>query len=198
MSRVQRRARLTRVLNCIKSNNVIGDLGEHMLTFSEGLMHDLHQSSWESMNASEAGVLMWLSDLTLTNPHHIRLSEKVHAAWDLAESNNQQFSIMNCINIARTHWQKVRETMLTIGPRPGNGGGTKMTNDPPTDPTNPPKKKRKKNKKGKEATTDGVAAAATKDKSLPPQAPKAPQRPPTPTYCFRCGRRPTQSRIVRR
>ena len=115
----------------------MGDLGEHMLTFSEGLMHNLHQSSWESMNATEAGVLMWLSDLSLTNPHHIRLSEKVHAAWDLAESNNQQFSIMNCINIARSHWQKVRETMLTMGP--GNGGGTKTTNDPPTDPTNPPK-----------------------------------------------------------
>merc|ERR1711873_108131 len=110
--------------------------------------------------------LMWLRDLSLRNPHHIRLSEKVHAAWDLAESNNQQVSIMNCINIARSHWQKVRETMLTTGQ--GNGGGTKMTNDPPTDPTNPPKKKRKKNKKGKEANTNGVAAAATRDKTLPP------------------------------
>ena len=79
MSRVPRRARLTRVLNRIKSNNCMGDLGEHMLTFSEGLMHDLHQSLWESMNATEAGVLMWLSNLSLTNPHHIRLSEKVHA-----------------------------------------------------------------------------------------------------------------------
>merc|ERR1712115_618396 len=132
MSRVPRRARLTRVLNRIKSNNYIGDLGEHMLTFSEGLMHDLHQSSWDSMNATEAGVLMWLSDLSLTNPHHIRLSEKVHAAWDLAESNNQQFSIMNCINIARSHWQKVRETMLTIGP--GNGGVQRRPMTP--DPTN--------------------------------------------------------------
>ena len=69
---------------------------------------------------------------------------------------------------------------------PGNGGGTKMTNDPPTDP-NPPKKKRKKNKKGKEVTTDRVAAAATKGTTLPPQAPKATPRPPTPMYCFQCG-----------
>ena len=41
----------------------MGDLGEHMLTFSEGLMHDLHQSSWESTNAMEIGVLMWISNL---------------------------------------------------------------------------------------------------------------------------------------
>merc|ERR1712215_626515 len=86
----------------------MGDLGEHMLTFSEGLMHDLHQSQWESMNVSQVGVIMWLSDLTLTNPHHLRLSEKIHAAWD-------QFSIMDCISCARTHWQKMRETKLTIG-----------------------------------------------------------------------------------
>merc|ERR1712120_58040 len=131
MSRVPRRARLTKVLNRIKSNNCMGDLSEHILTFSEGLMHGLHQSSWESTSATEVGVLMWLSDLSLTNPHHLRLSEKVHAAWDLTESNNQPFSIMNCINIVRSHWQKVRETILTMGP--GNGGGTKMTNDP--DPT---------------------------------------------------------------
>ena len=58
MSRVPRRARLTKVLNRIKSNNCMGDFGEHMLTFSEGLMHDLHQSLWESMNATEVGVLM--------------------------------------------------------------------------------------------------------------------------------------------
>ena len=92
---------------------------------------------------------------------------------------------MDCISCARTHWQKVRETMLTIGPRQGNNGGTKTTKDPPTDPTNPPKKKRKKNKK--KETTDGVIAAATKDKPLPPQAPKAAPRPPTLTYCFQCG-----------
>ena len=111
---------------------------------------------------------MWLTNLTLTNPHHIRLSEKVHAAWDLAESRNEQFSIMNCITVMRDHWQKVRETMLTIGPRQGNGGGTTTTNHPPSDPTNPPKKKRKKNKKGKEVKTDtdGVAAAATPSVSV--------------------------------
>ena len=73
--------------------------------------------------------------------------------------------------------------MLTMGP--GSGGGTKTTNDP--DPTQPPKnKKRKKNKK-KETTTEGLAAAATKGTTLPPQTPKATPRPPTPTYCFRCG-----------
>merc|ERR1712101_20434 len=97
MSRVPRRARLTKVLNRIKASNCMGDLGEHMLTFSEGLMHDLHQSSWESTNAVEIGMLMWIVDLSLTNPHHMRLSEKVHAAWDLAEKDNQPFSIMNCM-----------------------------------------------------------------------------------------------------
>ena len=103
MSRVPLRARWTGVLNHIKTNNAMGDLGEHMLTFSEGLMHDLHQSQWESMNVSQVGVIMWLSDLTLTNPHHLRLSEKIHATWDLAEANNKQFSIMDCISCARTH-----------------------------------------------------------------------------------------------
>merc|ERR1712236_193335 len=153
------------MVNRIKTNNAMGDLGEHVLIFSEGLMYDLHQSQWESMNVSQVGVIMWLSDLTLTNPNHLRLSEKIHATWDLAEANNKQFSIMDCISCARTHWQKVRETMLTIGPRQGNNGGTKTTNDPPTDPTNPPKKKKKKNKK--KETTYGVIAAATKDKPLP-------------------------------
>merc|ERR1711895_65473 len=114
MSRVPRRARLATVLNRIKSSNCMGDLGENMLTFSEGLMHDLHQSSWESTNVVEIGVLMWIADLNMSNPHHLRLSEKVHAAWDLAESNNQPFSIMNCINIVMSHWQKVRKTMLTM------------------------------------------------------------------------------------
>ena len=74
--------------------------------------------------------------------------------------------------------------MLTMGP--GSGGGTKTPNDP--DPTqHPKKKKRKKNKKGSETTTEGLAAAATKGTTLPPQTPKATPRPPTPTYCFRCG-----------
>ena len=52
---------------------------------------------------AEAGVLMWLTNLTLTNPHHVRLSEKVHTAWDLAESRNEQFMIMNCITVALDH-----------------------------------------------------------------------------------------------
>ena len=94
LSRMPKRARLTKVLQRIKTNNVMGDRGENLITFSEGLMRDLRQSSWESMTMAEAGVLMWLTKLTLTNPHHVRLSKKVHTAWDLAESREEQFTIM--------------------------------------------------------------------------------------------------------
>ena len=117
ISRVLKRARVTKVLNRIKTNNVMGDHGENTISYSEGLMHDLHQSSWESLTQAEVRVLMWLSDLTLTNPHHIRLSEKVHAAWDLADTRGEQFTIMNCITITFDHWSKVCEVELTISPK---------------------------------------------------------------------------------
>ena len=106
MGRVPQRARLTKVLNRIRTNNVMGDHGENTITFSEGLMFDLHQSGWESMTMAEAGVLMWLSDLTLTNPHHVELSGKVHRAWDLTKSQNEPFMIVNCITVALDHWSK--------------------------------------------------------------------------------------------
>ena len=73
MGRVPKRARLTKVLNHIRTNNMMGDHGENTITFSEGLMFDLHQSGWQDMTMHEAGCLMWLSDLTLTNPHHVEL-----------------------------------------------------------------------------------------------------------------------------
>merc|ERR1712115_697665 len=106
------------------------DLGENRLTFSEGLMHDLHQSSWESTNVVEIGVLMWIADLNMSSQHHLRLSDKIHAAWDLAEKDNRPFSIMNCIDIARSHWAKVRESMLTMVPGTGGGTTTTITPDP--------------------------------------------------------------------
>ena len=99
MGRVPKRARLTKVLNCIRTNNVMGDHGENTITFSEGLMFDLHQSGWQDMTMAEAGCLMWLSDLTLKNIHHIKLLSKVHRAWDLAESRNKTFTIQNCIQV---------------------------------------------------------------------------------------------------
>merc|ERR1712101_61370 len=183
MSRVPRRARLATVLNRIKSSNCMGDLGENMLTFSEGLMHDLHQSSWETTNAVEIGVLLWIADLNMANQHHLRLSDKIHSAWDLAEKDNLPFSIMNCVEIARSHWAKVRESMLTMGP--GTSGATTTTVT--SDPTAPKKKKNRKKKKGSGTPTDGVAAAATKTVTVPPQTPGVTQKPPTPKYCFRCG-----------
>ena len=148
LSRMPKRARLTKVLQRIKTNNVMGDRGENLITFSEGLMRDLHQSGWESMTMAEAGVLMWLTDLTLTNPHHVKLSEKVHTAWDLAETRDKQFTIMNCITVASDHWSKVREVELTIGQKQGGGGGTKNTNKNTNDYSKPPKKRCRRNKKG--------------------------------------------------
>ena len=75
MGRVPKRARLTRVLNRIRTNNVRGARGENTITFSEGLMFDLEQSGWAEMSMADAGCLMWLSDLTLTNVHHVELSQ---------------------------------------------------------------------------------------------------------------------------
>ena len=74
------------------------------------------------MSMAEAGCLMWLSDLTLTNVHHVKLSWKVHLAWDLAVSKNEPFTIQNCMQVALDHWSKVRETMPTMGPMQGGGG----------------------------------------------------------------------------
>merc|ERR1711989_203169 len=61
-----------------------------------------------------------IADLNMANQHHLRLSDKIHSAWDLAEKDNLPFSIMNCVEIARSHWAKVRESLLTMGP--GTGG----------------------------------------------------------------------------
>ena len=85
----------------------MGARGENTITFSEGLMFDLEQSGWVEMSMAEAGCLMWLTDLTLTNVHHVELSRKVHLAWDLAESKNEPFTIQNCMQVALDHWSKV-------------------------------------------------------------------------------------------
>ena len=81
-----KRAHLTRLFQRTKTINVMGDRGENLITYSKGLIRDLHQSGWESMTMAEAGVLIWLTDLTLNNPHQVKLSEKVHALWHVAET----------------------------------------------------------------------------------------------------------------
>ena len=45
------------------------------------------------MSMAEAGCLMWLTDLTLTNVHYVELSCKVHLKWDEAKSKNEPFPI---------------------------------------------------------------------------------------------------------
>merc|ERR1711989_263175 len=102
----------------------MGSRGEKTITFSEGLMFDLEQSGWQEISMAEAGCLMWLTDLTLTNVHHFELSLKVHLKWDEAESKNKPFTIQNCIKVAPEHWTKVRETVLTMGPKPSGGDGS--------------------------------------------------------------------------
>merc|ERR1712120_128757 len=93
---------------------------------------------------------------------------------DLAEKDNLPFSIMNCVDIARSHWAKVRESLLTMGP--GTGGAVTTTITP--DPNVPKKKKNRKKKKGSGTPTDGVAAAATKTVTVPPQTPGVTPKPP--------------------
>ena len=102
-------------------------------------MFDLEQSGWQEMSMAEAGCLMWLTDLTLTNVHHVQLSLKEHLKWDEAESKNEQFTIKNCMQVALEHWTKVCDTELTKGPKPsGRGGSTGET----FDGTQPKSKKR--------------------------------------------------------
>ena len=89
LTRIPKRAHLTRLLQRIKTINVMVDRGENLITYSKGLIRDLHQSGWESMTMAEAGVLIWLTNLTLVNPYHVKLSEKIHAAWDLAQTKDE-------------------------------------------------------------------------------------------------------------
>ena len=93
MGRVPRRAWLTKDLQRIRTSNAMGARGENTITFSEGLMFDLTQSGWVEMSMVEAGCLMWLTDLTLTNVHHVELSRKFHLKWDEAECKNESFTI---------------------------------------------------------------------------------------------------------
>ena len=56
----------------------MGDRGQNLMTYSQALIRDLHESGWEDMTMQEAGVLIWLTDLVASNPHQVRLSEKIH------------------------------------------------------------------------------------------------------------------------
>ena len=94
-------------------------------------------------------MLIWLTDLKASNPHKVKLSEKVHLAWDAAIAKEKTFGIINCISITSEHWAKVREIEATISRKQPSGGGSKEGNTDNTDPSRPPKKKRKRNKKPK-------------------------------------------------
>ena len=172
----------------------MGERGQHLMTYSEALIRDLHESGWADMTMQEPGVLIWLTDLVSSNPHQVRLSEKIHQHWDSAIAKDETFSIMNCIPIASDHWSKVREVEATISGKQSNGGGTKDGNTDNVDSTRPPKKKRKRNKKKDTTPQDSVAAAVTTTSEVKPPTATAPalvaaggQRPPAPQYCFKCG-----------
>ena len=79
-----KRGRLTRFFQKNKAVNQMGDRGQNLMTYSEALTRDLHESGWEDMTMQEAGVLIWLTDLVASNHHQVKLSEKIHLAWDAA------------------------------------------------------------------------------------------------------------------
>ena len=95
-----KRGRLTKLFQKNKMVNAMGDHGQHLMTYSESLIRDLHESGWEDMTMQKAGVLIWLTDLTVSNPYQVKLSKKVHLAWDAAEAKSESFGIMNCITTA--------------------------------------------------------------------------------------------------
>merc|ERR1712002_773138 len=128
----------------------MGNMGEHLVTYNESLIRELQESGWADMTMQEAGVIIWLTDLVASNPHQVRLSEKVHEQWDLAIAQDKTFRIMDCITIGLTHWSKVRETQATISGRQPGAGGPLNGNDN-VDPTMPPpEKEEKRNKKKNE------------------------------------------------
>ena len=107
------------------------------------------------MTMMEAGVIIWLTDLVVSNPHQVRLSEKVHEQWDLAIAQDKTFGIMDCITIGLTHWSKVRETQATISGKQPGSGGPPNGNDV-VDPTMPrQKKEEEKEQKEKRGKTRG-------------------------------------------
>ena len=69
LTRMPKRGRLTRLFQKNKTVNAMGDRGKNLMTYSEGLIRDLHESGWEDMTMAEAGVLIWLTNLTASNPH---------------------------------------------------------------------------------------------------------------------------------
>merc|ERR1712240_45095 len=150
VNRMPKRGRLTRFFQRNKLVNQMGNMGEHLVTYSESLIRELQESGWSDMTMMEAGVIIWLTDLVASNPHQVRLSEKVHEQWDLAIAQDKTFGIIDCITIGLTHWSKVRETQATISGKQPNAGGSQNGNNDSVDPTRPPqKKKRKRNKKKK-------------------------------------------------
>merc|ERR1712112_337746 len=116
--------------------NAMGDRGQNLMTYSKALIRDLNESGWEDMTTQEAGVLIWLTNLTASNPHQVKLSENIHLAWDAAIAK-ETFGVINCISIASEHWAKVREIEATISGKQPNGGGSKDGNTDNTDPSRP-------------------------------------------------------------
>ena len=72
VARMPKRSRLTKLFQKNKTVNAMGDRGQHLMTYSETLIRDLHESGWEDMTMQEAGVLIWLTDLTASNPHQVK------------------------------------------------------------------------------------------------------------------------------
>merc|ERR1711873_369068 len=171
VTRMPKRGGLTKLFQKNKMVNAMGDRGQPLMTYSQSLIRYLHESGWEDMTMQEAGVLIWLTDLTASNPHQVKLSEKIQLAWDAAVAKDETFGVINCITIASKHWSKVREIEATISGKQPNGGGAKDGNTDNADSTRPPKKKRKRNKKPKDANPkDGGAATVTTKEVRAPTA----------------------------
>ena len=86
-----KRGRLTRFFQKNKAVNQIGDRGQNLMTYSKALIRDLHESGWEDMTMQEAGVLIWLTDLVASNPHQVKLSDKIHQHWDATVAKDETF-----------------------------------------------------------------------------------------------------------
>ena len=78
LGRISRLARLINMIDRPMKINQMGDGGQNLHSFSEGLILDMEQSGWVSMTVAEAMVLYWLKDLYASKKNQVDLGDKVH------------------------------------------------------------------------------------------------------------------------
>ena len=115
----------------------------------------------------------------MRHQHQIELSKTIHQCLDQVEALGEEFIVQDCLAIALQHWDKVRETELTMS-KPTDKAGGPATSE--TSKETQPKKTKKNKPKGTTTDQSGTTPTVTKEKA-PATTPKDPPIP-TPSYYF--------------